>query len=45
VSQNKERAAQHYSPPLLGEHTDTILAELGYSEDDVAALHEKGIIS
>lgn len=45
VSQNKERAAQHYSPPLLGEHTDAVLAELGYSEDDVTTLRERKIIA
>ena len=26
--------------PLLGEHTDQILAELGYSKEQIAAMHE-----
>jgi len=25
--------------PLLGEHTDQVLAELGYSKDKIATLH------
>jgi glutaryl-CoA transferase len=31
-------------PPLLGEHTTEILAELGYRVSDIAALREHGIV-
>jgi crotonobetainyl-CoA:carnitine CoA-transferase CaiB-like acyl-CoA transferase len=31
-------------PPILGEHTDDILAELGYSDAEVSAFAEKAII-
>jgi itaconate CoA-transferase len=31
-------------PPALGEHTDEVLAEFGYSPKEVAALREKGVI-
>jgi crotonobetainyl-CoA:carnitine CoA-transferase CaiB-like acyl-CoA transferase len=30
--------------PLLGEHTDEILLELGYNSEAIAALREKGVI-
>ena len=30
--------------PLLGEHTDEVLAELGYGPADVAALRSKKVI-
>ncbi len=31
-------------PPTLGEHTDEVLHELGYSADDIAAMREAGVI-
>lgn len=31
-------------PPTLGQHTDEILAALGYSPVDIAALHESGVV-
>jgi crotonobetainyl-CoA:carnitine CoA-transferase CaiB-like acyl-CoA transferase len=31
-------------PPLLGEHTDEILAELGFDERDVAAMRAEGVV-
>jgi crotonobetainyl-CoA:carnitine CoA-transferase CaiB-like acyl-CoA transferase len=30
--------------PLLGEHTDEILAALGYSEEKIGQLREKGVV-
>jgi crotonobetainyl-CoA:carnitine CoA-transferase CaiB-like acyl-CoA transferase len=31
-------------PPLFGEHTNEVLAELGYSASEVAALHDAGVV-
>ena len=31
-------------PPLLGEHTDAILIEIGYTHDEIAAFRERGLI-
>jgi crotonobetainyl-CoA:carnitine CoA-transferase CaiB-like acyl-CoA transferase len=31
-------------PPALGEHTDTLLRELGYRDGDIAALREARVI-
>ena len=30
--------------PLLGEHTDEVLAELGYDANQIAAMHAKGAV-
>jgi crotonobetainyl-CoA:carnitine CoA-transferase CaiB-like acyl-CoA transferase len=32
------------APPLLGQHTDNVLREAGYSDDEVAALRSRGAI-
>jgi len=31
-------------PPALGQHTDEVLAALGYSRGDVAGLRERGVV-
>jgi crotonobetainyl-CoA:carnitine CoA-transferase CaiB-like acyl-CoA transferase len=45
VSMNKGKAAQNYSPPLLGQHTVEILAGLGYAQDEIKEFHNRGVIA
>jgi crotonobetainyl-CoA:carnitine CoA-transferase CaiB-like acyl-CoA transferase len=40
-----ERLDHDDAPPLLGEHSCEILAELGYADDAVAALLERGVVA
>jgi crotonobetainyl-CoA:carnitine CoA-transferase CaiB-like acyl-CoA transferase len=32
------------APPLLGQHSEAILAEIGYAPADIAALRSAGVI-
>jgi formyl-CoA transferase/CoA:oxalate CoA-transferase len=45
VSEHGDRADLRRPPPLLGEHTAEILAELGYSDPDVASLRDRGVVA
>src|SRR4030095_15200994 len=37
--------AARWVGPQLGEHTDDVLASLGYGKADIAALRERGVVS
>jgi crotonobetainyl-CoA:carnitine CoA-transferase CaiB-like acyl-CoA transferase len=39
------RVPEHRRPPELGEHSDDVLAELGFTNDEMAALVAQGVLS
>ncbi|HEV2439352.1 MAG TPA: CoA transferase [bacterium] len=44
VAIDGKRAAAHAGPPAVGQHTDEVLGELGYSPNDIAALRATGAV-
>ena len=44
IKLNGHTPAPSTAPPTLGEHTDEVLAELGFSGVDIRALHDTGVV-
>jgi crotonobetainyl-CoA:carnitine CoA-transferase CaiB-like acyl-CoA transferase len=44
LSTDGERVTYASAPPTLGEHTAEVLAELGYSEEEIGALAGSGVV-
>ena len=45
VSRDGKRSVREDAPPLLGQHTDEVLAELGLDDAAIEALRKSGVVS
>jgi crotonobetainyl-CoA:carnitine CoA-transferase CaiB-like acyl-CoA transferase len=45
VSRDGERAVSELPPPLLGQHTDEVLGEIGLEESEIESLRRSGVVS
>jgi CoA:oxalate CoA-transferase len=43
-AQGAERPVHLGPPPALSEHTDTALAEAGFTADEIAGFHDRGAV-
>jgi formyl-CoA transferase len=44
IKMSRTPSAVHTATPEQGEHTDSVLAELGYDDSAIASLHENGVV-
>lgn len=44
VSRDGERAVREQTPPLLGQHTDEVLGELGLGHEEIESLRRSGVV-
>jgi crotonobetainyl-CoA:carnitine CoA-transferase CaiB-like acyl-CoA transferase len=45
ISINGDKSVKRLMPPRLGEHTETILRQAGYSEQEIELLRKEGVIN
>jgi alpha-methylacyl-CoA racemase len=45
IKMSRTPGGVHAPGPVLGEHTDEVLAAAGYSEEDIAELKESGAVA
>jgi len=45
IKLSRYKATVRRPPPTLGEHTDAVLGELGYSAAEIATLRDEGVVA